>query len=199
MTITPSLGTIVSDAPYLKDVNDKAAVIQGIVNVQNALKNVKGLTWQHPNPSTSAADYVNNVCSSPNLCHIQATNPSRWSSLTRTAGPTTGWEPTRLAATMAVWAALRSSTLTQESMALTTSLSSMPLSSRELRRRTRPATSSQRLSTPRRRSLLCQRTRRSLGTDNAEVFSGLSHSSAQHRSSALTRTTTTLSASERDY
>ena len=61
MTITPNLGTIVSDVPYLKDPNDKAAVIQGIVNVQNALKNVQGLTWQYPSADTTAADYVNNV------------------------------------------------------------------------------------------------------------------------------------------
>ncbi|KAK3368229.1 cellobiose dehydrogenase-like protein [Podospora didyma] len=61
MTITPNLGTIVSDVPYLKDANDKAAVIQGIINVQNALKGVSGLVWQYPNSSTSAADYVNNM------------------------------------------------------------------------------------------------------------------------------------------
>ncbi|KAK3322580.1 cellobiose dehydrogenase-like protein [Apodospora peruviana] len=61
MTITPNLGTVVSDVPYLKDPNDKAAVIQGIVNVQNALKNVKGLVWQYPNSSISAANYVNNM------------------------------------------------------------------------------------------------------------------------------------------
>lgn len=63
MTITPQLTTVVSDVPYLKDPNDKAAVIQGLVNLQNALKNVKGLEWQYPNASTTAADYVNNVSS----------------------------------------------------------------------------------------------------------------------------------------
>ncbi|KAK3369187.1 cellobiose dehydrogenase-like protein [Lasiosphaeria ovina] len=61
MTITPGLGTVVSDVPYLKDANDKAVVIQGLVNLQNALKNVKGLVWQYPNATTSAADYVNNM------------------------------------------------------------------------------------------------------------------------------------------
>ncbi|KAK3682730.1 carbohydrate-binding module family 1 protein [Podospora appendiculata] len=61
MTITPNLGTVVSDVPYLKDANDKAAVIQGIVNLQNALKTVKNLTWNYPNASVSAADYVNNM------------------------------------------------------------------------------------------------------------------------------------------
>ncbi|KAM7188670.1 cellobiose dehydrogenase [Naviculisporaceae sp. PSN 640] len=61
MTITPQLSTVVSDVPYLKDPNDKAAVIQGLVNLQNALKNVKGLEWQYPNASTTAADYVNDM------------------------------------------------------------------------------------------------------------------------------------------
>lgn len=61
MTITPSLTTVVSDVPYLKDPNDKEAVIQGIINLQKALSNVKGLTWAYPNATTSVRDYVNNV------------------------------------------------------------------------------------------------------------------------------------------
>ncbi|KAK4240569.1 carbohydrate-binding module family 1 protein [Achaetomium macrosporum] len=65
MTITPSLTTIVSDVPYLKDANDKEAVIQGIINLQNALKNVANLTWNYPNASISARDYVNNMVVSP--------------------------------------------------------------------------------------------------------------------------------------
>ncbi|KAK4106178.1 carbohydrate-binding module family 1 protein [Parathielavia hyrcaniae] len=65
MTITPSLTTVVSDVPYLKDNNDKEAVIQGIINLQNALKNVAGLTWNFPAPGTSPRDYVNNMVVSP--------------------------------------------------------------------------------------------------------------------------------------
>lgn len=61
MSITTALTTVVSDLPYLKDAGDKAAVIQGIVNLQNALKGVKNLTWTYPNATTSAADHVNNV------------------------------------------------------------------------------------------------------------------------------------------
>ncbi|KAH6624220.1 cellobiose dehydrogenase [Chaetomium sp. MPI-SDFR-AT-0129] len=61
MTITPSLTTVVSDVPYLKDPNDKEAVIQGIINLQKALSNVKGLTWAYPNATTSVRDYVNNM------------------------------------------------------------------------------------------------------------------------------------------
>jgi len=61
MTITPNLGTIVSDVPYLKDANDKAAVVQGIVNLQNALKNVQGLTWRYPPANMTAQAYVDAV------------------------------------------------------------------------------------------------------------------------------------------
>ncbi|KAK4155189.1 cellobiose dehydrogenase [Chaetomidium leptoderma] len=61
MTITPSLSTVVSDVPYLKDANDKEAVIQGIVNLQKALSKVQGLTWNHPAAGISARDYVNNM------------------------------------------------------------------------------------------------------------------------------------------
>ncbi|KAK0710886.1 cellobiose dehydrogenase [Lasiosphaeris hirsuta] len=68
MTITPSLSTVVSDAPYLKDANDEAAVIQGLVYVQNALKNVKNLVWQYPDSKTTAADYVNNMVVSYSTC-----------------------------------------------------------------------------------------------------------------------------------
>jgi len=68
MSITPSLSTIVSDVPYLKDNNDKEAVIQGIINLQNALKNVAGLTWTFPNSTITPRDYVNNV-SFPFLPH----------------------------------------------------------------------------------------------------------------------------------
>jgi cellobiose dehydrogenase (acceptor) len=63
MSITPALTTVVSDLPYLKDQYDKAAVIQGIVNLQNALKGVKNLTWTYPNSSTTVTDFVNNVSS----------------------------------------------------------------------------------------------------------------------------------------
>ncbi|KAK4459122.1 putative cellobiose dehydrogenase precursor [Cladorrhinum samala] len=65
MTITPGLTTVVSDVPYLKDNNDKEAVIQGIVNLQNALKNVKGLTWNYPPAGTTPRDFVNSLVVSP--------------------------------------------------------------------------------------------------------------------------------------
>lgn len=65
MTITPGLTTVVSDVPYLKDNNDKEAVIQGIVNLQNALKNVQGLTWNYPPPSMTPREFVNSLVVSP--------------------------------------------------------------------------------------------------------------------------------------
>jgi cellobiose dehydrogenase (acceptor) len=61
MTITPALTTVVSDVPYLKDPNDKEAVIQGIVNLKAALNTIPGLTWTFPNASVSARDYVDNM------------------------------------------------------------------------------------------------------------------------------------------
>jgi len=61
MTITPNLGTIVSDVPYLKDEHDKAAVVQGIVNLQKALQNVEGLTWNFPPAGMTAQQYVDAV------------------------------------------------------------------------------------------------------------------------------------------
>ena len=61
MSITQSLTTVVSDLPYLKDPNDKAAVIQGIINLQSALKSISNLTWTYPNSSISVQDFVDTV------------------------------------------------------------------------------------------------------------------------------------------
>jgi cellobiose dehydrogenase (acceptor) len=61
MTITKALTTVVSTVPYLQDKNDVQAVIQGIKNLQAALKNVKNLTWNVPAPDTTVEDFVNNV------------------------------------------------------------------------------------------------------------------------------------------
>ncbi|KAI0106155.1 fungal cellulose binding domain-containing protein [Nemania sp. FL0031] len=61
MTITQALTTVVSTLPYLQDKNDVLAVIQGIKNLQGALKNVANLTWALPAPGTTAEDFVNNM------------------------------------------------------------------------------------------------------------------------------------------
>jgi cellobiose dehydrogenase (acceptor) len=60
MTITANLDTVVSTLPYLRDQHDVDAVIQGIVNLQNALKRV-GLNWTYPAPNITAAEFVNTV------------------------------------------------------------------------------------------------------------------------------------------
>lgn len=51
MTITANLDTVVSTLPYLRDQHDVDAVIQGLVNLQNALKGV-GLNWTYPAPTS---------------------------------------------------------------------------------------------------------------------------------------------------
>ncbi|KAI2618080.1 carbohydrate-binding module family 1 protein [Hypomontagnella submonticulosa] len=61
MTITKALTTVVSTLPYLQDKNDVQAVIQGIKNLQAALKNVKGLEWTYPPSNTTVEDFVNNM------------------------------------------------------------------------------------------------------------------------------------------
>jgi len=61
MTITASLNTVVSTLPYLDDPNDVAAVIQGIKNLQAALKNVQNLTWTYPPANQTVEDFVNTV------------------------------------------------------------------------------------------------------------------------------------------
>ncbi|KAK4190122.1 putative cellobiose dehydrogenase precursor [Podospora australis] len=67
MTLTPALTTIVSDAPYLKDNNDKEAIIQGITNLQNALKNVQGLTWNYPPAGMSVREFVDSIPVTPGV------------------------------------------------------------------------------------------------------------------------------------
>jgi cellobiose dehydrogenase (acceptor) len=61
MTITPALTTVVSDVPYLKDPNDKEAVIQGLANLQKALSNVNGLVWNHPAAGITPRQYVDDM------------------------------------------------------------------------------------------------------------------------------------------
>ncbi|KAI2628345.1 fungal cellulose binding domain-containing protein [Xylaria nigripes] len=61
MTINEALTTIVSTLPYLNNVHDVAAVIQGIKNLQSALSGVADLTWNLPPPDSTVEDYVNNL------------------------------------------------------------------------------------------------------------------------------------------
>lgn len=61
MVITRQLNTLVSIPPYLRNEADKAAVIQGLVNLQESLKDVPGLTWIKPGPNVTAEQFVNSV------------------------------------------------------------------------------------------------------------------------------------------
>ena len=61
LTINSQLKTIVSKSPYLNDENDKAAVIQGVQNLRDALSKVSGLTWIRPSTSQSSSAFVNSV------------------------------------------------------------------------------------------------------------------------------------------
>lgn len=61
MTITRQLNTIVSTPPYLRDENDKKAVIQGLISLQESLKGVANLTWITPKANITAEQFINSV------------------------------------------------------------------------------------------------------------------------------------------
>lgn len=61
MTITPDLNTVVSTLPYLNNEYDKAAVIQGIKNLQAGLASVQNLTWTYPNSSQTVEEFVDTM------------------------------------------------------------------------------------------------------------------------------------------
>jgi hypothetical protein len=73
MTITRQLNTIVSTPPYLRDKYDREAVIQGIVNLRESLKNVANLTWITPLSNVTAEQFVDSVsismCVTPGVKH----------------------------------------------------------------------------------------------------------------------------------
>ncbi|OTA96404.1 cellobiose dehydrogenase protein [Hypoxylon sp. CO27-5] len=61
MTINSGLSTVVSIPPYLRDENDKAAVIQGIENLRKALSTVENLEFQLPHTNQSTQSYVDAI------------------------------------------------------------------------------------------------------------------------------------------
>ena len=61
LTITRQLNTVVSTPPYLHDENDKAAVVQGLINLQESLATVANITWITPRSNVTAAQFVNSV------------------------------------------------------------------------------------------------------------------------------------------
>ncbi|KAK4222215.1 cellobiose dehydrogenase [Podospora fimiseda] len=64
MTITRQLNTVVSTPPYLRTDADKQAVVQGLISLQNALKD-GGFTWINPRPGVSAEQFVNSIPAVP--------------------------------------------------------------------------------------------------------------------------------------
>jgi len=61
MTIRQGLDTFVSDAPYLKDPNDKLAVIAGIESIRKALSGYPNLEWKFPTSNQTTQDYVDGI------------------------------------------------------------------------------------------------------------------------------------------
>lgn len=56
--ISSSLDISVTTLPFLIDANDKAAVVQGVENLRNALANVANLTWLQPSDNITSEEYV---------------------------------------------------------------------------------------------------------------------------------------------
>ncbi|KAI1485643.1 cellobiose dehydrogenase [Biscogniauxia mediterranea] len=65
MTIRGGLDTFVSDPPYLKDENDKLAVIQGIESLRKTISAYKNLTWAIPASNQTTQAYVDSVAVNP--------------------------------------------------------------------------------------------------------------------------------------
>ncbi|KAH7635542.1 hypothetical protein B0T09DRAFT_379333 [Sordaria sp. MPI-SDFR-AT-0083] len=65
MVITRQLNTVVSIPPYLRNEADKAAVIQGLVSLQESLKDIPHLTWINPRPNVTAEQFVNSIPAIP--------------------------------------------------------------------------------------------------------------------------------------
>ncbi|KAI2606095.1 uncharacterized protein GGS25DRAFT_373452 [Hypoxylon fragiforme] len=61
MTINPGLTTVVTTPPYLRDENDKAAVIKGIENLRSALGSVKDLEFRLPASNQTTTSYVDAI------------------------------------------------------------------------------------------------------------------------------------------
>ncbi|KAK3303946.1 cellobiose dehydrogenase [Chaetomium strumarium] len=65
MTITRQLNTIVSTPPYLRDAHDREAVIQGIANLRETLRDVANLTWISPKSNVTTEAFVDSIPAIP--------------------------------------------------------------------------------------------------------------------------------------
>ncbi|KAI3326242.1 hypothetical protein HD806DRAFT_441044 [Xylariaceae sp. AK1471] len=61
MTIRQGLDTFVSDPPYLKDVNDKLAVIAGIESVRKSISSYPNIEWKFPAANQTTQNYVDGI------------------------------------------------------------------------------------------------------------------------------------------
>ncbi|KAI1171383.1 cellobiose dehydrogenase [Nemania sp. FL0916] len=61
MTIRQSLDTFVSDPPYLKDVNDKLAIITSIDNLRKSLSTFANLKFMFPAANQTVQEYVDGI------------------------------------------------------------------------------------------------------------------------------------------
>jgi hypothetical protein len=65
LTITRQLNTLVSTPPYLRTDNDKAAVVQSLINLQKVLEPVANLTWITPKANVTAEQFIASVPAIP--------------------------------------------------------------------------------------------------------------------------------------
>jgi hypothetical protein len=61
MGITPSLNTRVMTPPYLRNQQDKEAVVQGIEYIRGVLSQIQNLTWVEPKVNQTTTAFVNSV------------------------------------------------------------------------------------------------------------------------------------------
>lgn len=61
MVVTPQLNTRVSIPPYLRDANDKAAVIEGLERVRKYFQPISNLTWVRPASNQTSTQFVDSV------------------------------------------------------------------------------------------------------------------------------------------
>jgi cellobiose dehydrogenase (acceptor) len=61
MSITPSLTTRVMTPPYLRNAQDKEAVVQGIEYIRGVLSQIQNLTWVEPKANQTTMAFVNSV------------------------------------------------------------------------------------------------------------------------------------------
>ncbi|KAI1800067.1 putative cellobiose dehydrogenase [Daldinia bambusicola] len=65
MVITPQLNTRVSVPPYLRDANDKEAIIEGLERVRKYFAPISNLTWVRPTASQTSKQFIDSIPAIP--------------------------------------------------------------------------------------------------------------------------------------